>query len=82
MLLQAVPATGYDFDRWEGDVGSIDNELMANTYIIADGDYMVTAVFIAMVPAIPGLPFAALIASLLIGAGFLVLRRIGVPPPS
>jgi hypothetical protein len=43
--LVAVPASGYQFDRWGGDVGTIANVNAASTTITMNGNYSITATF-------------------------------------
>jgi hypothetical protein len=43
--LEATPDTGYEFDNWTGDVGTIDDVNAATTTITMNGDYSVTADF-------------------------------------
>jgi len=45
--LVAVPTTGYRFVNWTGDVGTIANVNVASTTITMNGDYTITANFIA-----------------------------------
>jgi uncharacterized repeat protein (TIGR02543 family) len=45
--LVAIPATGYGFVNWAGDVGTIANVNAATTTITMEGDYEVTARFLA-----------------------------------
>jgi hypothetical protein len=46
--LVATPAAGYRFDRWTGDVGTIANVYAAATTITMNGDYSITANFVAI----------------------------------
>jgi hypothetical protein len=43
--LKAVAATGYDFESWKGDVGTIANANAATTTITMNGDYEIVANF-------------------------------------
>jgi len=43
--LEATPDTGYEFDNWTGDVGTIDDVNAATTIITMNGDYTITANF-------------------------------------
>jgi len=43
--LVAVPTSGYQFDRWTGDVGTIANVNAASTTITMNGNYTITATF-------------------------------------
>jgi ribosomal protein L21E len=43
--LVAVPTSGYQFDRWTGDVGNIANVNGASTTITMNGNYSITANF-------------------------------------
>jgi hypothetical protein len=43
--LEATPDTGYEFDNWTGDVGTIDDVNTATTTITMNGDYSITADF-------------------------------------
>jgi len=45
--LVASPASGYRFVNWIGDVGTIDNVNSSSTTITMNGDYSITAYFIA-----------------------------------
>jgi uncharacterized repeat protein (TIGR02543 family) len=46
--LTAAPATGYQFVKWTGDVGTIANINTASTIITMNGDYSITANFEAI----------------------------------
>jgi len=46
--LTATPATGYQFVKWTGDVGTIANINAASTTITMNGDYSITATFVAV----------------------------------
>jgi len=46
--LTATPATGYQFVKWTGDVGTIANINAASTTITMNGDYSITATFVAI----------------------------------
>jgi hypothetical protein len=46
--LVATPDEGYRFDEWTGDVGAIGNITAASTNITMDGDYSITAEFVAL----------------------------------
>jgi len=41
----AIPTSGYQFDRWSGDVGTIANVNAASTTITMNGNYSITATF-------------------------------------
>jgi hypothetical protein len=43
--LSAIPASGYRFVNWTGDVDTINNSYAASTTITIDGDYSITANF-------------------------------------
>ena len=45
--LVATPDEGYQFDEWTGDVGTIADIEAAVTTITIDGDYSITANFVA-----------------------------------
>jgi len=45
VILVAIPATGYQFDNWTGDVGTIANVNAAITTITMNDDYSITANF-------------------------------------
>lgn len=47
VTLNAVPLTGYQFTRWEGDVTGA----VSPTTIVMNGNRSVTAVFTALPPA-------------------------------
>jgi alpha-tubulin suppressor-like RCC1 family protein len=46
--LVATPGAGYRFDEWTGDVGTIANVNAAATNITMNGDYSITANFVAI----------------------------------
>jgi len=46
--LVATPGAGYRFDEWTGDVGTIGNVTAAATNITMNGDYSITANFVAL----------------------------------
>jgi len=46
--LVATPGAGYRFDEWSGDVGTIAGVYAAATNITMDGDYSITAEFVAV----------------------------------
>jgi uncharacterized repeat protein (TIGR02543 family) len=46
--LSATPATGYQFVKWTGDVGTIANINTASTTITMNGDYSIMATFVAV----------------------------------
>jgi uncharacterized repeat protein (TIGR02543 family) len=43
--LVAVPTSGYQFDRWSGDIGTVANVNAASTTITMNGNYSITATF-------------------------------------
>jgi uncharacterized protein YkwD len=51
LSLVAVPATGYQFVNWTGDVGTIANTNAASTTITMNGSYSIRANFIAIPPS-------------------------------
>jgi len=46
--LSATPATGYQFVKWTGDVSTVANVNVATTTITMNGDYSITATFVAV----------------------------------
>ena len=46
VLLEAVPADGYVFVNWSGNVSTVDDVTAANTTITMNGNYFVTANFV------------------------------------
>jgi hypothetical protein len=46
--LVATPDKGYRFVRWTGDVGTVEGVYAAETTITMDGDYVITANFVAI----------------------------------
>jgi len=55
--LAATPASGYQFDNWTGDVGTIANVNAASTTITINGDYSITAIFLEDSPIPPGISY-------------------------
>jgi len=53
--LVATPASGYQFDNWTGDVGTIADVNSASTTVAMEGNYSITANFDVIPPAIPPL---------------------------
>ena len=45
VYITASPDSGYQFDRWTGDVDTVDNRYAASTTITIYGDYSITAYF-------------------------------------
>ncbi|MGB5924807.1 MAG: hypothetical protein WBH01_01755 [Dehalococcoidia bacterium] len=45
VYITASPASGYQFDRWTGDVDTVDNRYAASTTITIYGSYSITANF-------------------------------------
>jgi uncharacterized repeat protein (TIGR02543 family) len=55
--LTAIPATGYHFVGWTGDVGTIANVNAASTTITINDSYSVTAIFLEDSPSPPGIGY-------------------------
>ena len=48
VTITAKPATGWRFDMWIGDVGTVDDVFEASTTITMDDDYSITASFVEL----------------------------------
>jgi len=53
VTLVASPYSGYQFDRWTGDVGTIADDEDPTTTITMSGDYSITANFVEEGPPVP-----------------------------
>ncbi|MFP3898245.1 MAG: InlB B-repeat-containing protein [Dehalococcoidia bacterium] len=52
VVLVAMPAGGYRFVRWTGDVGTVDDVTSSSTIVTMQGNYSITAEFEAIPPAL------------------------------
>lgn len=48
--IAAAPETGYEFDEWTGDVGTVADVDDATTKVTMNGDYNITAEFVGITP--------------------------------
>jgi len=55
--LVATAATGYQFDSWTGNVGTIANVNAASTTITVSDSYSITAIFLEDSPSPPGISY-------------------------